>query len=212
MHLTMRMLLSAVNQLGKKRALAEMWGAGGWDSTIEDYKRMGDWALAHGINFFNPHLSYITMRGARKRDHPQSFSDHSAWWSDIKGLNDRIGRLSYVMSQGQMRNRVLVLQPTTSAFLIAKPDRAAEAEFTRMRREHGFLVQTLCDNQIDFDLGDEYLLEELGSAAKGKLNVGMKGACSLAGDDHLMAQLSKLLDQFDDVGLSASEVSGRVNL
>jgi hypothetical protein len=172
MLLTMRMLLSAVNQLGKTRALAELWGAGGWDSTIEDYKRMGDWALAHGINFFNPHLSYVTVRGARKRDHPQSFSDHAGWWKDIKGLNDRIGRLSYALSQGRMKNRVLVLQPTTSAFLFAKPDKAAEAEFARMRREHGSLIQSLCDYQIDFDLGDEYLLEEVGSAGKGKLHVG----------------------------------------
>ncbi len=169
---TMRMLLSAVNQLGKPRALSEMWGAGGWDSTIEDYKRMGDWALAHGINFFNPHLSYVTTRGARKRDHPQSFSDHSPWWSEIKGLNDRIARLSYILSQGKMKNRVLLLQPTTGAFLVTRPDDKASAEFERMKKEHGSLVQLLCDNQIDFDLGDEYLLEEYGHATKGQLTVG----------------------------------------
>jgi len=171
MLLTMRMLLSVVNQLGIERALAEMWGAGGWDSTIEDYKRMGDWALAHGINFFNPHLSYVTTRGARKRDHPQSFSDHSAWWSEVKGLNDRIARLSFILSQGRMENRVLVLQPTTSAFLSTKLDTEAQAEFERMRKEHGGLVQTLCNNQVDFDLGDEYLLEEYGRIEKRRLVV-----------------------------------------
>jgi len=172
MLLTMRMLFSVVNQLGKPRALAEMWGAGGWDSTLEDYKRMGDWALAHGINFFNPHLSYVTVRGARKRDHPQSFSDHASWWGDMKGLNDHIARLSLILSQGEVNNRILVLQPTTSAFLAAKPDREAEVQFERMRREHGALIQALCDQQIDFDLGDEYILEEHGRPAKGKLSVG----------------------------------------
>ncbi len=169
---TMRMLLSVVNQLGIERTLAEMWGAGGWDSTVGDYKRIGDWALAHGINFFNPHLSLVTTRGARKRDHPQTFSDHSAWWSEIKGLNDRIARLSFILSQGRMENRVLVLQPTTSAFLSATLTAEAQAEFERMRKEHGGLVQTLCDNQVDFDLGDEYILEEHGRIEKARLAVG----------------------------------------
>ncbi|MGA9363492.1 MAG: glycosyl hydrolase [Bacteroidota bacterium] len=169
---TMRMLLSVVNQLGIERTLAEMWGAGGWDSTVGDYKRIGDWALAHGINFFNPHLSLVTTRGARKRDHPQTFSDHSAWWSEIEGLNDRIGRLSFILSQGRMENRVLVLQPTTSGFLCATLTAEAQAEFERMRKEHGGLVQTLCDNQIDFDLGDEYILEEHGRIEKARLAVG----------------------------------------
>jgi len=172
MLLTMRMILSVANQLGIKRTLAEMWGAGGWDSTIEDYKRIGDWALAHGINFFNPHLSLVTIRGARKRDHPQTFSDHSAWWSEIKELNDRIARLSFLLSQGRMENRVLVLQPTTSAFLCAKLDKEAQAEFEKMRNEHGDLVQALCDGQIDFDLGDEYILEEHSRVGKKQLSVG----------------------------------------
>jgi hypothetical protein len=169
--LTMRMLLSAANQLGRKRTLAEMWGAGGWDSTLEDYKRMGEWALAHGINFLNPHLSFITVRGARKRDHAQSFSDHSAWWPEVKGLNDRLSRLSYVLSQGIMPNRLLVLQPTTSGFLHAAPGTPA-AGLSELRRMHGELVQALCDGQVDFDLGDEYLLEELGRVEDGNLIVG----------------------------------------
>jgi len=169
--LTMRMLLSAANQLGRKRTLAEMWGAGGWDSTLQDYKRMGEWALAHGINYLNPHLSFITVRGARKRDHPQSFSDHSAWWPEVKGLNNRLSRLSYILSQGFMPNRLLVLQPTTSGFLHAAPGTPAQG-LSELRRMHGELVQALCDGQVDFDLGDEYLLEELGRVEDGKLIVG----------------------------------------
>jgi hypothetical protein len=172
MLLTMHMILSVANQLGIERTLAEMWGAGGWDSTIGDYKRIGDWALAHGINFFNPHLSLVTTRGARKRDHPQTFSDHSAWWSETKGLNDRIARLSFILSQGRMENRVLVLQPTTSGFLCATLTAEAQAEFERMQKEHGSLVRMLCDNQIDFDLGDEYILEEHGRIEKARLVVG----------------------------------------
>ena len=43
---------------------------------FEDMKRIGDWLYVLGVNTLDEHLSYITIRGARKRDHPQSFSYH----------------------------------------------------------------------------------------------------------------------------------------
>ena len=71
--LTIQEIRSASNQFGKARTLCELYGAGGWDSTFEDYKRMGDWVMVNGINFIDQHLTYATVAGARKRDHPQSF-------------------------------------------------------------------------------------------------------------------------------------------
>jgi hypothetical protein len=70
------------NQLGAARTLCEAYGAGGWDLRFEDMKRIGDWIHVLGVNTLNEHLSYITIRGARKRDHPQSFSYHEPWWKD----------------------------------------------------------------------------------------------------------------------------------
>ena len=69
-----RELSSVANQLGMKRTLCEVYGAGGWDLRFEDMKRIGDWLEVLGVNTLNQHLSYVTLRGARKRDHPQSFS------------------------------------------------------------------------------------------------------------------------------------------
>jgi len=73
---TVKELSSVANQLGRRRTLCEAYGAGGWDLRFEDMKRIGDWLVVLGVNTLDEHLSYITIRGTRKRDHPQSFSYH----------------------------------------------------------------------------------------------------------------------------------------
>jgi hypothetical protein len=58
---------SIANQMGRARTIAEGYGAGGWDLRFEDMKRIGDWMYVLGINTMNQHLSYVSLRGARKR-------------------------------------------------------------------------------------------------------------------------------------------------
>lgn len=120
--MTIREAHSAANQFERERVLCEAYGAGGWDSTFEDYKRIGDWLYVHGINFLNQHLTYSTITGARKRDHPQSFDWRQPWWNEYATLNDYFGRLSYALSRGKTVNRILVINPTTSSFLITAQD------------------------------------------------------------------------------------------
>lgn len=167
---TIRQVASVAHQLGR-RAFVEAYGVAGWDSTLEFYKSYGDWLLVHGINFLDQHLSFTTIRGARKRDHPQSFSDHAAWWPYYRVHADHVARVSLVSSGTEPRNRVLVLTPTTSGFLLARRAGPLD-ELERLRTENGELNQLLADNQIDFDVGDEYILEWFGSAAEGRLQVG----------------------------------------
>ena len=154
---TIKQVASVAHQLGR-RAFSETYGVGGWDAKLEHFKRLGDWMMVHGINFVNQHLSFVTVRGARKRDHPQSFSDVSSWWPYYKLHGDHLGRVSWVLSSGETRHRVLLLEPTTSGFLHAR--RAGPTpEIEKMRRENAELIQLLADHQIDFDLGDEYIIE-----------------------------------------------------
>ncbi|MGH7972480.1 MAG: glycosyl hydrolase, partial [Limisphaerales bacterium] len=110
-------LSSVANQLGIKRTLCEAYGAGGWDLRFEDMKRIGDWLEVLGVNTLNQHLSYVTIRGARKRDHPQSFSYHEPWWPAYHVSAQYFARLSAALAQGEEVNRVLVLEPTTTAWM-----------------------------------------------------------------------------------------------
>ena len=110
-------LRSAANQTGCVRTLSETYGGGGWDETFRDFKRLGDWEYALGVNFMNQHLSHMTIVGARKYDYPPVFTRLSPWWEDYKVLNDYFARLSLVLSQGEQMNDILVLEPTTTIWL-----------------------------------------------------------------------------------------------
>ncbi|MCD9021513.1 glycosyl hydrolase [Cohnella silvisoli] len=165
---------SAANQFDRPRVLCEAYGAGGWDSSFEDYKRIGDWLFVHGINFLNPHLSYSTIVGARKRDHPQSFDWRQPWWEEFGAMNDYFGRLSYALSQGKTVNRILLLNTTTSSFLFTPHDYENNEFYKRGISDTVRLAQRLCDSQWDYDWGDEFIIERHGSAVNGGLAVGAR--------------------------------------
>jgi hypothetical protein len=167
---TIKEVASVARQLGR-RALCEAYGVAGWDSTFEHYKRFGDWLMVHGIDFLNQHLAFSTIRGARKRDHPQSFTDVSPWWPYYQLHGDHLGRACYLLGRGAARHRVLVLLPTTSAWLWARRA-GATPELEKMRRQNAELIQFLAGRQVDFDLGDEYMLEWFGAVAGRRLKVG----------------------------------------
>ncbi len=156
-----REVSSIANQLGRKRTLVELYGAGGWDLRFEDMKRIGDWLQVLGINTMDEHLSYITLRGARKRDHPQSFSYHEPWWEAYHVSAQYLTRLSAVMSQGEQVNRVLVIEPTTTAWMY----QGNEARLREIGDSFFNLLMALEAAQVEYDLGCEDVIARWGKPA-----------------------------------------------
>ena len=114
-------LSSAANQFGRTRTLSETYGAAGWELRFEDMKRLGDWEYALGVNLMNQHLSYMTLAGDRKHDFPQSFGEYDSWWPYYRTLADYYGRLSLALASGKQKNRILVIEPTTTAWMEYSP-------------------------------------------------------------------------------------------
>ena len=168
---SVREIRSAANQHGRKRTLSETYGAGGWDLTFADQKRIGDWEYALGVNFLDQHLSYATIKGARKRDHPPSFSDHEPWWEYYGTLADYFGRLSVVMSLGQQVNRILVIEPTTTAWMYYSPTAESET-FRAVGADFQKFIHLLEAEQIEYDVVSEKTLQEFASVSHGRMNVG----------------------------------------
>ncbi|MEJ7631263.1 MAG: hypothetical protein WKF28_02075 [Rubrobacteraceae bacterium] len=191
----LRQVHSVANQLGKERVVDESWGAGGHDSTPADWARIGRWLIVHGVNLLIPHLSFTTIRGTRKSDHPQTFSDHSPWYEHLRPLNDELARLSWASNRGRIEQRVLVLDPLTTGYCISRKadclpqgngaashtagSPPGEEQFTRamasvleLQRSFGELAQDLSDAQADFDLGDEYVIDEFGRVEDDAFVVG----------------------------------------
>lgn len=201
---TIQELRSAANQFGKERTLCELYGAGGWDSTFEDYKRMGDWILVNGVNFINQHLTYSTIVGARKRDHPQSFDWRNSWWDEYKTMNDYQGRASMILSQGKMQQRILVLNPSTTGYLVAYEEEKASlwrgfGDEANPNMNHFLaLTQHLTDMQWDFDYGDEYTMARHAQIENGRLRLKEQSydVVIISGDmKNMLCETTHLLEQ-----------------
>jgi hypothetical protein len=166
-------IASVANQLGRARTLSEGYGAGGWDLRFEDMKRIGDWLYVLGVNTLDQHLSYVSLRGARKRDHPQSFSYHEPWWDAYHVSAGYFARLSVALSAGRQVNDVLVLEPTTSAWMYSASEKSP-AELDRIGTSFQALVVALEKAQVEYDLGSEDVLMRHGSVQGRSLRVGQR--------------------------------------
>ena len=171
---SVREVASVASQLGRARVLCETYGGGGWELTFQDQKRLGDWEFAHGINFLNQHLAFMSIKGDRKQDYPQSFSRHEPWWPYYRVLADYFARLSLVLSSGTNPNRVLVIEPTTTAWFYARPGRRTDRDLKNLGKRFQQFVNALAHHQVEFDLGSEAVLADHGCADGAQLRVGKK--------------------------------------
>ena len=189
----LKQVQSVANQFDKKRVMDECWGAGGHDSTPLDWLRIGRFLAVHGVNLFVPHYSTTTIRGARKKDHPQFFSEQSPWFENLGPLNAELGRLSWLVARGTTRQRILVLDLLTTAYCAADKSDCLTGEahidaisdpmavladtqksLRGLRQAAVAFAQALSDAQADFDIGDEYVLADSGAVDGPRLKVGIQ--------------------------------------
>ena len=165
-------------------------------------KRNGDWEYALGVNFMNQHLTYFTLAGARKYDYPPTFDYHEPWWNDYKYINDHYARLSLALSAGRQINDILVLEPTTSCWLYdsyVKPNQRSK----EIGQSFQTFVTKLEKSQVEYDLGSENIMKDLGSVSKGKLVVGQAAYSRVVippMTENLDMATFKLLEKFVSAG------------
>ncbi len=186
-----RELNSVAHQSGKSRTLSENYGAGGYDIRFADLKRLGDWSFALGVNTLDEHLSYLSIKGARKHDHPQTFSYHSSWFEEYKFLEDYWSRLSYILSCGELSTeRFLVIEPTSTVWLYQYPSNKPNNHADTVAQNFTQLLNFLENNQIDYDLGSEEIISRVGSVQSGLLQIGKASYSTI-----LLPPLTDNLDQ-----------------
>lgn len=150
-------LSSVANQLGRERTLCEAYGASGYELRLADMKRIGDWLYALGVNTLNQHAAFQSLRGARKRDHPPTFSSQQPWWESYHHCADYFARLSVALSAGRQRNRILVLEPTTTAWMYNDGELPGGTLSELADDFHDLLVM-LAREQVEFDIGCEHII------------------------------------------------------
>lgn len=168
--LTAKQVSSVANQLGKGRVLCETYGCTGNYPSFADRKWIGDWLYAMGVNLLNHHLVPYSMRGRRKRDYGLNFHWGQPWWKYNRIIEDYFARLSYVLSRGRRVVNVLVIHPIGSAWATYSP--LNPSKVVELDNHLSRLLRTLLSIHVDFDLGDEMLMEKYGRVDGGKLYVG----------------------------------------
>ncbi|MDR1373219.1 MAG: hypothetical protein LBJ17_08940 [Dysgonamonadaceae bacterium] len=164
-------LRSVANQLGRRRTLSETYGAGGWDETFRDFKRLGDWEYALGVNFMNQHIANLSIAGARKYDHPPVFSSVEPWWDNYRDLNVYFARLSMALSAGEQINDILIIEPTTSVWLYYAY-RNSNKHYYDIGNTFQKFITSLEKSQTEYDLASEDIIKDHGKIDGEKFVIG----------------------------------------
>ena len=180
-YMTVKQCTSVAHQFNKPLVMTETYGCTGWDFTFEGQKWIGDWQYVLGVNRRCQHLGLYSLRGCRKRDYPPSFNYNSSWWSKNKIVEDYFARLGLVLEQGKPVRNVMLLHPVTTAWNrlgsspYGNPVRRNERDVPGIN-EYGdmfnHLIEKMCRNHYDCDLGDELLIQQYGKAESGRFIIG----------------------------------------
>jgi hypothetical protein len=197
-------LSSVANQMGYRRTLSETYGGGAWEETFRDFKRLGDWEYALGVNFMNQHIADLSIAGARKYDYPPVFSDVEPWWDNYKYLNLHFARLSMALSAGEQLNDILILEPTTTIWLYYFYGKNGNSDqYRNIGRQFQSFITTLEKAQVEYDLGSENIIKDQGKSANGKFIINKRAYSKVVIPpltENLDAPTFKLLKAFAEKG------------
>ena len=206
---TVKEAASIAAQCGRGEVLCESCGGAGYGYGPAQMKPLEDFLLTLGVNRMAPHLSHQTLAGTRKYDWPQTISDHSPWWDAYAVQALHTGRVAAALSAGICGARMLVLNPTTTGWIHYRPEaylargKTPADPLDALKRGYPAFLTTLYGAQIDFDLGDECVMEELGSVDGGALRVGERRYDTVvvpAGMENMLGTTAGLLAKFLDAG------------
>lgn len=165
-----KQLGSACAQLGKKKALSEMFACCGWDVTPSELKKIADVQYASGINMMCQHLYPYSERGQRKRDYPLHYSEHNPWQEHLGDFNRYFSSLGATLTEGEEYAPVLVIHPMHSAY--CRYMRKGEARIVDLESKFFDLVNFLGENQVPYHFGDEWMMERMARVDGDKIIVG----------------------------------------
>lgn len=223
-----KQLASVARQLGKKQMLSELYGCTGWQFDFKSHKAVGDWQALFGINLRCHHLSWYTMEGESKRDYPASILHQSPWYPYYNDIECYFARFGAFMAEGSPVCDVLVLNPIESIWaqtyigwadwIYPKDD---AADINRLEDNYERLFHMLTGNHIDFDYGEEQMMEKYASVFRDKngkalLKVGQMfyRVVVISGMETIRPTTLKLLTDFAEAGgkiIFAGEVPVCVN-
>lgn len=136
----------------RRRNLNEVFGAFGWQLTMEEMKWLSDWLMVRGVNLLSPHAFYYSMRDYRAGERPPDVGPHNAWWPHYRVFADYTARICGLLTDSEQVCSVAIIGSNHRL-----PWRAA---------------RFLYCNQVDFNYLEDWRLVEQARIERGHMIVG----------------------------------------
>lgn len=175
---------SASVQLGKPECASMLLDEAGPGLGPEELYGAALFHLMVGVTRPLMNGAALSVRGDRKVDTPPGLDPRQPYWPQASGVVDVLARLGWLLRQGQRMSQVLLLHPLSSLQATYRHARN-EAEASRngsilssdlpaeaVEKHFALLTSELMDALIDFDYGDEVLLQRVGRVDRKTLHVG----------------------------------------
>ena len=169
---TAKQAQSAVHQYGREAMLSELYGVTNWDYDFRGHKFQGDWQAALGVTIRVPHLSWVSMKGAAKRDYPASINYQSPWYKEYPYVEDHFARVNTALTRGTPHVSVGVIHPIESYWLHWGPAQTTHEKRTQLDDNFQNFIKWMLFGQIDFDYISEALLPSQCRNASCPITVG----------------------------------------
>ncbi len=152
---------SAAHHLGKRYSLTESFAVYGWGLTLEQMKWVTDHQFVRGINLMQPMMVCLKEDEYGLANTASHLGPGNPLWEHFDLYAKYVGRLSWMLSQGEPSVEVAVYLPVASRW--AGVDGVSESLTG--------VVDSLLRSQIDFDFIDDDFLARA-TTAGGLLSAG----------------------------------------
>lgn len=164
-----KQVASVSRQFGKKQILSETFGCSGWNMSFADFAWIWGYQVLLGINVPCLHLAAYSIRGCCKRDYPPVFSYQEPWWQEFYRLSSYFENLSKYLTKGVRSIKLLMLHPISGVWCESQTGFNSKMRF--ISNEFRSLSESLLQLGMDFDYGDETILEKYGQVKNGQMMV-----------------------------------------
>ncbi|MDL2230441.1 hypothetical protein LJB87_01455, partial [Alistipes sp. OttesenSCG-928-L06] len=170
-----REVQSVADQMGYPRTVCEIYAGAGWEFSFFDMKRQADWINVLGINFLTQHYTPVSIKGVRKLDYPEVFSYQLPWWPWYQYLGEYHARVSLAMAAGEHVNDILLLEPTTSAWMyFIRGENKVGYRIGEIAQPFQKVVTALESNQVEYDIASEAVMNAYASVIGDQLRVNQR--------------------------------------
>ncbi|HEX9971166.1 MAG TPA: glycosyl hydrolase, partial [bacterium] len=154
--ITPKLASSAARSFGKQDVYCEVFGAYGWDVTLQKMKAVTDWLFSRGVNRLLLSSFYFTMEGDWQFEIPPSLFYQNTLWRYLPNYTNYVQRLSFMLSGGRNVTPIAMLYPNKSVQAVLTPldEKLADQLDSSFIRLSNFLLS----HQLDFDYLNERAL------------------------------------------------------